>query len=621
MADSIRFDVSDEDEAIERALFTCRGIARQMPSPSSLLELLEKYPHLRGEIKQVFLAEIDAVPDRKAVWVEALESEWADAKEALLADALGVHAKELLETAIASWKREKDPLTVWHYGVEVPLRGDVGQKISLLLALDKAAALRFLERMPYPGVINRTLYFDIEKSSDEFKDIFRYAPLVFEEDGSWVKARNVAALIAAKLVVNHARLRYNSAEAKPRGWCEVDRQKLARSLPALQAKLTVWMQRAFEELVRRQDGVHIAFAFMAQLSRTRSHQRASRAGGAEPWSAEEAAMKCLATALRKQGVDLSKAKDTWKAFENRVEKEKKAEADEQSPKPVQPRETRVSAYCGEGARTLYGKGWSYLITSLSLLPEKPSQDELELVVNWLEELLSGRDPEVELLPFREGKGDSQRRLGRLFSLLPNPDERLRSIYKNLESQRRRGLFYSRYQGPSDLESALLLCIGLHAARYWAARLREGGESAEPAQKLFSWIYEQARRLWLTCSVDAFEIKRNLVSACFAFMPMIWGQSIESVLKCSIPPIANDPLMLVNAYMNLWRNEVGPAELMRSASQSDLNLEAALRDFAIWQVSGKGESLSVEFKRFADELGVEVGEEELGSAPPPVGGEN
>lgn len=603
-------DIQSDEGALATAKHTVRQIARNTPEPSELWGLLESHPaaHWRV-IERAFIAEVHATPERKAGWVQALERVCIDAAANLADDVLGTSVSKL-EGAILSWQREQDPLEVWERGIEVPLRGWVTQKTRMLLAIDVAAGLRVIEKMPYPGVIKNTLWFYIEDAPDSMTEVLRAAPLVFEGPGSWVKERNIGALAATSHIVSHAKRRYDGIEAGLRGWCEIEKKRASERLPGLRDDLLAWMRRAFKALMERPDGLHIAIAYMANLSHRVPEERVRKRYQKEPWIVSEAALEVLASVLRDRGIGISEARKVWNGVEARARAAKAVEA---SRNRVRTPSNQQSAYTGEGARTLYGKGWPVFTASLQLLSNEPSQGDLEAVASWLEELLVGRDPDLEMIPHREYTHEEWDRLGRLFSLLPSPDQLLRAIYTRLECQRRRGLFACRYDGPGDLESVILLRISLNGASAWAHKLRAEGKPITPGEDWYFWIYQQARRLWLTHRHEDLQemkrrvstvasFKRDVVTSCFAFMPIIFGEKLEWALKRALPFTVSDPRMLVEAGAYLRRNGVAPFDLFRGMSRAGADLQAALHEVQeLWITSGEAEPFPECFSSMAEDL--------------------
>jgi hypothetical protein len=197
------------------------------------------------------------------------------------------------------------------------------------------------------------------------------------------------------------------------------------------------------------------------------------------------------------------------------------------------------------------------------------------------------------------------RFGVLLSRLPSPDARLHATYAKLEPQRRRALFAFRYNEiPNDLESVVLLRVGLNVAINWLDRVKVG-EQADAARNLFFWIYEAARRLWLTTVLDTENTKKQLVIDCFAFMPFLFGEEIGDALKKAIPPIAGDARLLVEACENLRRNGVEAANLPALITEAGADLIAALHDAHQWsELTGRKEDFPEHLQKLASELGID-----------------
>jgi hypothetical protein len=200
--------------------------------------------------------------------------------------------------------------------------------------------------------------------------------------------------------------------------------------------------------------------------------------------------------------------------------------------------------------------------------------------------------------------DVPQRFGFLLSRLAAPGALVRAAYAKLEPQRRRALFAHRYEELyPDLESVFLLRIGLSAAANWLDRAREG-EQADAARSLFFWIYERARGLWLTGVLDTGDSKQQLVIACFAYMPFLFGDSLGEALEQAIPPLASDARMLADACANLRRNGIDAAKLRELVAAAGADLDAALRDAHQWSTLSKREEEFPEpLQKLAGELGI------------------
>ncbi len=124
-------------------------------------------------------------------------------------------------------------------------------------------------------------------------------------------------------------------------------------------------------------------------------------------------------------------------------------------------------------------------------------------------------------------------------------------------------------------------MGLNAVVNWAHRTQESGGDVQAAHELFWWIYDAARRLWLTAGHDLERRKQTLVPLCFAFMPELFGSSLPDALRRAVPPIANEPWMVCSAGWFLWANGIEPERLVSLLRDAGADLRGSLRDAFQW----------------------------------------
>ena len=309
--------------------------------------------------------------------------------------------------------------------------------------------------------------------------------------------------------------------------------------------------------------------------------RARIAGQAnKAWPVFERTLDALCEVLVAAGVGTSEVRDAWqRAEEIAREKERRATASRMVGRVD---ESKRNKHEGEGARRLYGRGMPYLWGAALMLGDEPASEEsVGQIWSWFEELLEGRDPGLSLVNRGDANVEASRRLGFLLSRVSRPADLFHRTYNALEPQRRRTQKSSRYgYDDHDLESTLLLRVGLHAVVNWHDRTKKT-QSTEDPYVLFLQIYALARRLWLTSPSRYDETKKGLVPLCFAFMPALFGEQLGAALQRTIPPIANHARMLVDACWFLWKNGVEPTRLVSLIGEAGGDLEEALRDVKQW----------------------------------------
>ncbi|MDC3959977.1 hypothetical protein [Polyangium jinanense] len=550
-------------EAIERARELAREVALGAAQPEALERAHEGLPSRQVEcwraFKETFATLVREDEQRCSTWNtvlrEKIKTAIADPKKLFLSSSK--HEIRQFDAQVDGWKYELDPLAAWDRRCRgyVAFRGEYPFfHLHLLLCIDPAAWCVEVDTLPALDLMDGALfhYTHLKENPEQIEALLRLAPRVFEEDGRWASSRSVVALL-----LTHHLLHIDSSE--------------------------VWLRDAFRVLLERPDGKYIAFAFLGHLA----HKEliADQRFGGHKDEPERKAFKVLAELLATR-FSVKDARDAWTAAEA-VAKEKHKREKARRVLKENDGVPRMADDRGEGARTLRGQGLPLLFGTAVMLGENPAQAEAQAFWSWFEELLVGRDKGLSMA--RRDNGSTEqliRRFGALLACLPDPEKAFRSIYRNLEPQRRRTTFSHRYEGhDDDIGSMLLLDIGPYAALYWCKRDANAG--GEP---LFWCGYEAARRLWLTSLQRFSKEKRKLVCSFFAFLPHIFGENLEEALQRALPPIANDASMVCSAGSLLFRNGVAPERLRPLIRQAGVDLEVALRDAYQWATLTENNSI-------------------------------
>lgn len=560
-----------------------RQIAEGLNDTSELGDVyneLIQMPHAAWmAFDDAFVTVVRETTERQVAWIRAIQDALSKEMEALAGS-----EDSQVWGALQQWQEERDPFAVWGYW-SPPLGARDGNAVycwgTMLLRIDLKEGLRALDTLPYPWLTNDVLHLRFRDDRAAIEELISVAPAVFDEIGKWVPEHHVAALLVVDM-------------ADRKG------QPYAKDSEATQ----VWMERFFSLLLRRPDGLVIALGYLARLVQQTLRDNKPAAllthEGEALRTTTSLALDAITNVLRRAQVDVSRVRDAWRlaegfAVENEGQRRKRREVRGPQLRGTSDRE-------GEGRRTLYGQGLPYLSGAAILIgDESASHDEIAGFAAWFKELLVGRDPGLGLVRLPAGAAELPRQLGVMLSRHPNAVGMLRDIYKTLEPQRRRASFGVHYQYIDDVESDFALRVGL----YMAVSLREHGKAGEPVA-VFSWIYERARHLWLTAALDIGDSRRQLVAACFAFMPLLFGEALPDALKQTIPPIASDPRMLADACQNLRLNGVEPQRLLALIKAAGADLESALRDVRQWsQLTGHPEQLPEHLQKLAADLGIDL----------------
>ncbi|WP_044239208.1 hypothetical protein [Chondromyces apiculatus] len=570
---------------------------------------------LRHAFHDAFVAAARETPERQAAWSRALEEAFADARGALVTGLTDKMDRREVEGASQAWREESDPFSVWgRWAPEVYFdRSYIWHWGAVLTRVQPVEGLRALETLPYPALINEVLVLQCREDRELIEELIVASPPVFDEQGDWGPERSVAALLVVNLIAAHMNALHDALSRATRTSGNKREQPGAdATLKGFEEReLPNWITRVFGLLLRRSDGLRIALGYLGYLVRTTLLGREQQYGSTERWGAHESTLGGLVKVLRDAGVSVAQVREAWCAAE---ELAMHKETEDAKRNRVHPRSSgRRGEREGEGARTLRANGFPLLCGAAVMLGGDPTSDaEILLFWSWFEELLQGRDPGLSLVIQGRSLMEVLQHFGFLLAKLPDPGALVRVAYAKLEPQRRRARFAFYYdERCHDLESVILLRVALSAASYWLDR-EKPGEQADAARSLFMWIYERARALWLTAVLDSGQSTRELVTSCFAWVPLLFGESRGEAFKQIIPPLANDACMLVDACVNVRLNGIEAEKLRVLVADAGADLDAALRDVYQWsELTGRKEEVSEGLQKLAEELGIKFNAPEDG----------
>lgn len=597
-------------EKIAEARARGRAIAEGPADAALLKEAQDGLEGHRAGVWHAFHDELVAAARedaaRRAAWTSTLAVAFEAARQHFSTDFASKRDEREVEAASRDWRERTDPFSVWgnrdpavshHYGALWSLG-------HTLLRIAPAEGLRAIDLLPYPGLMKEILYLFCKEDRTLIESLIEAAPLVFDDQGRWKPDRSVVALLVVELVTKHADALHGAVSRPVRAYGDEERRAAAQraSEDLEKGELPDWMRHTFDLLLRRPDGAPIALGYLAQLSRERILGRGQMHAAKDQWRAGDAALVALGAALGRGSLGVVQVRAAWTAAEERARATEEDAANRTSVRRHSAK--RKNDAEGEGARSLRAEGLPFLHGAAVMLGDAAtaSSPDLTLFWSWLEDLLVGRDPGLSLIHHGTSLSELPQHFGFLLSRLPNPDALFRATYAKLEPQRRRALFGHKYDEIyHDLESVFLLRVGLNAAVNWFSRVKEG-EKADAPRELFFWIEEAARRMWLTAVLDTGETKRQLVIACYAFMPFLFGERLDEALKRTIPCIANDARVLTEACASLRLNGVEAEQLCALAKDAGADLPAALRDLLQWwQLTGRAENFPEHVKKLATEL--------------------
>jgi hypothetical protein len=578
-----------------------------------------------------FAALVRADEERRRAWVAVLLEEVAKAiaDPAALLFSPGKHHVRILKAQMHGWASVLDPLAAW----DRRCRADINFRgkqpffhLSLLLCVDPVAWCSAVNTLPLLDMMDAALvhYTHLKEDRALIEELLAIAPPVFDAEGKWDKSRSVVALLLTQRIIHHASSQHQALSARVHTMLERNDPGLGSAQQALaqaeSEELPAWLRKVFGILLARSDGKYIALRFLAYL--TREELLGDGRFPRQTWRAEQHAFHVLAEVLTSAGLGVRDARDAWSAAEAIAQQKHERETKRRLIRRGSTR--KVEEDPGEGAQKLHGEGFPLLLGAALMLGQAPAQEERVAFWGFFERLLVERDTGLSLALRDSTHIDAPRRIGFLLSMLPDPGATFRQTYIRLEPQRRRSMREYTYEGfDHDLGSVLLLRVGLDAIVQWLGQAQPSMAVAQ-ARELFWWIYEAARRLWLTAQHDL-EEKRELVCLCFAFMPIVFADELGKALRRAIPPIANDAWMVSAAGYLLSRNGVTPQRLGPLLREAGADLEAALRDAYQWAkltedtsiprpISEQNPDFPTDFEDFARALNLSL--DEPAAEPPP-----
>jgi AAA ATPase domain len=618
------------DESKERAQHLAQNVALgpvEKPRLDAARDALEGMEgHVWTSFHDAFVEQARANPARARAWVDAIAAAVDAETSGAAPSALWPRDVDAFQHRLQARRDMSDPFDVWRdrwLRREGEYR-DHGfmSNVALALRLAPAPALLAMERVPTLDMMELSLL-DARTDRELIEAMISTAPPVLLEDGQWAPGHPVTALLVMELIVKHAQAldeamgqevwQARNAQSRAETDVAVGAAEAAR-MAVRNQELPAWMRRVFQMLLERSDGRALALGYLAHLSREVLIGRGCRQE--DPWSATASALEALSGVLREAHIRISAFQDAWRADEVRARRKEERRATQRRVSPE--RSEKVSVWTGEGARVIHGEGMPWLLGAAHVLGDDP-RDEAELsgLWSWLEELLSARDDGLSLV-LREPThvADVTQRLGFLVSRVPDWQRRLLEVYHRLEPQRRRSIYGFRYEEiDRDEASVLLLRIGLYAVANGADSQVGDRTSLE---ETFFWIFDAARRLWLTAVLDTSEQKSKLVPLCFAFVSFVFKERVPQALDRLIPPISNDAAQLCDAAWFFWRNDrdkdaTRTQQLFRRAGA---DLETALRDLRQWsELTGRKEDFSDDLQALAAALSItfEAPASDLGNA--------
>lgn len=579
-----RIDASQPhmEEEVEQAWHKGQAVALAAPSLESIDAAHAELMHAPREVWAAFFdgfAAGTAENTRQHEWSELLQDKvrtfWGTPVAINRSADRQDHA---IVNRARAWREAKSPFLAWRaHGFAGEL--DAAYYLALLLQADPRAWCNAIDGLPSPHVMGAALYFYValREDRDAIERLLRLAPPAFDEQWRWVKSRSVVALLLAELIVEHAEALHAAVSSRAASPDAADDH--GAELQHLETvELPAWMRHAFGVLLDRSDGAPSGLGLLGYLASEKITGESQYPEGA--WSAQAQATQILAEMLTERGIGVHDARRVWTATAG-IERDHFTDT-ELVVESREPDTYQIPEYIGEGARTLRVEGFPLLFGATILMGQEPGADDVEAFWHWFEELLIGRDPGLPMQPITTA-ADVAHRFGLLLSRARSPASLFRRTYIKLEPLRRRALFAYRYADHHDnLGSLLLLYVGLYAADSWTAREKTTSDAdATGPQALFWWIYEAARRLWLTGPPDVARDRREIVPTCLAFMPRLFGDTLGEALLRAVPLISNEPDMVAAAGWYLWKNGVQLDRLVELLRGAGADLEQALRDTYQW----------------------------------------
>lgn len=570
------------EEKLEKARAHARALAQSVPNSTTFDEVMEGQEELSIPVARVFYeALVDAIrasDKTRRAWISELR--------ALIDEEVNQQQpRDWFVAYCEEWREQANPFNVWGAPFNLELRGihygahseRLFFAADLLLKIDRGAWFDTLDAFPFPNFAYAALWSwsRIAEDGQLLEELLREAPPVLSPDGQWLSQRRVTALLLIPHIPTHAQLLFQAEEQLQARRVPIDENDQQLEITRgendvlkrlMDDELPNWMRSAFRIVLDRPDGQAILIGYLAHLCDAPKMTQPPH-----QWYAPSCARRILAEELARAGITVEMIQTVWHRSGASTM------APGETPLKEKP-QWKFSAEEGEGGRALTGEGGSFLYAAASILDVGPAS-ELEIRALWhfLEERLLHRD-----IIFRDSislfRHEAPNLFAKLFARLPAPDAWLRDLYRKLEPQRRRALFSLRYEGDRDAEetSRFLIRLGLYCCTHV-----ESWHAANPRHELFWWLYDAARRLWLTSLSRWNDDARSFLAVCFAFLPEIFGDMLPDVLSRALAPIRNDAWLVSMAGAFLWQDGVDAVEVTRIFQKAGIHLPSALRDAHQW----------------------------------------
>ncbi len=517
--------------------------------------------------KSTLIDTIKADPKKRQVWVASLSS--------IIQSEIQSHRDDDgVRRVREDWLKRQNPFSAWErrFSSESGLRmvGHlyiVGFALYLLFEIDHRAWVQFLDTFPAPNFAFASFHswFVVSQDRELLEDLIRTAPPVLSPNGEWLEHRPIAGLLIVPQIIAHAERLIEAIRHTYYGTTSSNENAELESVT--KDELPNWMRSAFRIVLDRADGHPLLVGYLAHLYGVpaMSHRRH------EPWDARDCARRILAEELASRKTTVQFVRTVW----NRSS----ASAPDSRTEASTTTSGRFSEHEGEGARGSSGHGGDYLYAA-AMIAEASSSLPAEITELWqfLEDRLLARDYIFRYFLDREYHYDATRLFARLFARLPVPGEALQRLYRQLEPQRRRAMYGWRYEGEYNVETSSQFTIQL--GQFLCQQSNPWGTPAQH-HDLFWWLYDAARRLWLTSAWSLLDSDRYIVANFFSFLPAVFGENLQDALARALAPIRNDAWIVSMAGACLWRNGIEAQEVARLFQSVGVHLPTALRDAHQW----------------------------------------
>lgn len=576
------------EEELAEAHAHALTVAQNIPDRKAFEDLFEWQNRSEFDSLEAFesalVATLQAQPQPLAAWVTALRA-------TIDAEVETYRERQWFVAYVDAWIEEKNPFAVWDRSFSYELRLIDSQDrsnseflfflVDLLGRLDRNRWFEILDAFPFPNFAYTALWESSGLVYDRalIEDLLRTAPHTLGPDGEWLPPHRVTMLLLLNMIVSHADFLWDavSQDQRQRLFHGDDEEKKGPNVvdeltPLRNDELPNWMRSGFRLVLERPDGQALLIGYLAHLcgGQSMSYHRN------EYWDARDCARNILAEELALRGTSVHQVKTVWN----------RSGASAPTPQKEAMKSTssrrRFAQHEGEGARGSSTEGGPFLYAAARIV-EKSGNVATEVIDLWsfLAERLLARDQIIRYFGRQDDAYDGPNLFGRLCAYLPAPKEAIQRLYTQLEPQRRRALHWLHYEHDHDAEepSQFLLHVGLYACAS-----RETWPENAARHELFGWLYDAARRIWLTSRTSwssADDPERLLVARFFAYMPEVFGDKLNDALARALAPIRNEAWLISMAGAFLWRNGIEATEVRRLFQNVGIHLPTALRDAHQW----------------------------------------